>query len=249
MSLLNEETRRKLRELNLNEMIEAIDEQAQDIGYSTMSFEDRMKMAIDFVYQKKYNSKVERLIKAAKFRIANASFNDIYYTDRGLDKEKLLSLSTAQFIDAHSSVIFHGFTGSGKSYLACALGKQACIHGIKTRYIRIPDLLMLRDEATLVPLGISKLLRKFTNYKLLILDEWLLDDLTEEEQHFLFELIERRHDNSSTIFCTQFKKEDWHARLGGGVHADAMMDRIVHNAAWMFTGNLNMRQLYAKKQN
>ncbi|MFB9989322.1 ATP-binding protein, partial [Bacillus benzoevorans] len=215
MSLLNEETRRKLRELNLNEMIEAIDEQAQDIGYSTISFEDRMKMAIDFVYQKKYNSKVERLIKAAKFRIANASFNDIYYIDRGLDKEKLLSLSTAQFIDTHSSVIFHGFTGSGKSYLACALGKQACIHGIKTRYIRIPDLLMLRDEATLVPQGISKLLRKFTNYKLLIFDEWLLDDLTEEEQHFLFELIERRHDNSSTIFCTQFKKEDWHARLGG----------------------------------
>lgn len=249
MSLLNEETRRKLRELNLNEMIEAIDQQAQDIGYSTMSFEDRMKLAIDFVYQKKYNSKVERLIKSAKFRIANASFNDIYYIDRGLDKEKLLSLSTVQFIDAHSSVIFHGFTGSGKSYLACALGKQACIHGIKTRYIRIPDLLMLRDEATLVPQGISKLLKKFTNYKLLILDEWLLDDLSEEEQHFLFELIERRHDNSSIIFCTQFKKEDWHARLGGGVHADAMMDRIVHNAAWMYTGNLNMRQFYAMKQN
>jgi DNA replication protein DnaC len=249
MSLLNEETRRKLRELNLSEMIEAIDEQTQDIGYSTMSFEDRMKMAIDFVYQKKYNSKVERLIKAAKFRIENASFNDIYYIDRGIDKEKLLSLSTAQFIDTHSSVIFHGFTGSGKSYLACALGKQACIHGIKTRYIRIPDLLMLRDEATLVPQGISKLLKKFTNYKLLIFDEWLLDDITEEEQHFLFELIERRHDNSSTIFCTQFKKEDWHARLGGGVHADAMMDRIVHNAAWLFTGNLNMRQFYAKKQN
>lgn len=248
MSLFNEETRRKLRELNLNEMIEAIDQQAQAIGYSTMSFEDRMKMAIDFVYQKKYNSKVDRLIKSAKFRIANASFNDIYYINRGLDKEKLLSLSTVQFIDTHSSVIFHGFTGSGKSYLACALGKQACIHGIKTRYIRIPDLLMLRDEATLVPQGISKLLKKFTNYKLLIFDEWLLDDLSEEEQHFLFELIERRYDNSSTVFCTQFKKEDWHARLGGGVHADAMMDRIVHNAAWMFTGNLNMRQFYAKTQ-
>ncbi len=111
MSLLNEETRRKLRELNLNEMIEAINQQAQDIGYSTMSFENRMKLAIDFVYQKEYNSKVERLIKSAKFRIVNASFNDIYYIDRGLDKEKLLSLSTVQFIDAHSSVIFHGFTG------------------------------------------------------------------------------------------------------------------------------------------
>jgi DNA replication protein DnaC len=248
MRLLNEETRRKLRELNLSEMIEAIDQQAQDIGYSTMPFEDRMKFAIDFVYQKKYNNKVERLIKLAKFRIANASFNDIYYIDRGLDKEKLLNLSTVQFIDTSTSVIFHGFTGSGKSYLACALGKQACMQGIRTRYIRIPDLLMLRDEATLTTQGISKLLKKFTNYKLLILDEWLLDDLSEEEQHFLFELIERRHETSSTIFCTQFKKEDWHARLGGGVHADAMMDRIVHNAAWAFTGNLNMRQLYAKKQ-
>lgn len=78
MSLLNEETRRKLRELNLSEMIEAIDQQAQDIGYSTMSFEERMKLAIDFVYQNKYNSKVDRLIKSAKFRIANASFHDIY---------------------------------------------------------------------------------------------------------------------------------------------------------------------------
>ena len=249
MSLLNEETRRKLRELNLGEMIESIDQQAQDIGYSTMPFEDRMKLAIDFVYQKKYNSKVERLIKSAKFRITNASFNDIYYIDRGLDKEKLLSLSTGQFIDTNSSVIFHGFTGSGKSYLACALGKQACMQGIKTRYIRIPDLLMLRDEATLAPQGLSKLLQKFTNYKLLILDEWLLDDLSETEQHFLFELIERRHDTSSTVFCTQFKKEDWHTRLGGGVHADSMMDRIIHNAAWMFTGTLNMRQFHADKLN
>jgi len=249
MSLLNEETRRKLRELNLSEMIEAIDQQAQDIGYSSMPFEDRMKMAIDFVHQKKYNSMVDRLMKSAKFRIANASFHNIYYIDRGLDKEKLLNLSTAQFIDSSSNIVFHGFTGSGKSYLACALGRQACMQGIRTQYIRTPDLLMLRDEATLTPQGLSKLLKKFTSYKLLILDEWLLDDLSEEEQHFLFELIERRHDTSSTIFCTQFKKEDWHVRLGGGVHADAMMDRIVHNAAWVFTGNLNMRQFYSKNQN
>jgi len=153
---MNEETRRKLRELNLSEMIEAIDQQAHDIGYSGIAFEDRMKLAIDFVYQKKYNGKVERLINSAKFRIANASFSDIHYIDRGLEKEKLLNLSTVQFIDMNSNIIFHGFTGSGKSYLACALGKQACMQGIKTRYIRIPDLLMLRDEATLAPQGISK---------------------------------------------------------------------------------------------
>lgn len=246
MSLLSEESRRKLRELNLSEMIEAIDTQSQDIGYSVLSFEDRMKLAIDYVYQKKYNSKIQRLVKLAKFRITNASFNDIHYIERGLDRQKLLTLSTCQFVDSNSSVIFHGFTGSGKSYMACALGKQACMQGIRTRYIRVPDLLMLRDEASLSSQGIHKLLKKFSSYKLLLLDEWLLDDLSEEEQHFLFELIERRYDNSSTIYCTQFKREDWHTRLGGGVHADAMMDRIVHNAAWVYTGNLNMRQFYSK---
>ncbi len=246
MSLLNEETRRKLRELNFSEMIDAIDMQSQDIGYSGLLFEDRMKLAIDFVYQKKHNNKVQRLIKMAKFRITNASFNDIHYIDRGLDQQQLLSLSSCQFIDTNSSIIFHGFTGSGKSYLACAIGKQACMQGIRSRYIRIPDLLMLRDEATLSSQGLSKLLKKFSNYKLLILDEWLLDDLSDEEQHFLFELIERRYDLNSTLYCTQFKKEDWHARLGGGVHADAMMDRIVHNVAWVYTGNLNMRQFNSR---
>lgn len=247
MTLLNEETRRKLRELNLSEMIDAIETQSQDVGYAILPFEDRIKMAVDFVYQKKYNSKVQRLIKMAKFRITNASMNSIHYIDRGLDRQKLLALSNCQFIDTHSSIIFHGFTGSGKSYLACALGKQACMQGVRTRYIRIPDLLILRDEASLSAQGISKLLKKFSNYTLLVLDEWLLDDLSDGEQHFLFELIERRHDTSSTVFCTQFKKEDWHTRLGGGVHADAMMDRIVHNAAWVYTGNLNMRQFYAIK--
>lgn len=247
MSLLNEETRRKLRELNLSEMINAIDTQSQDVGYSTLSFEDRMKLAVDYVYQKKYNTKVQRLIKIAKFRLTNAALNDIYYIDRGLDRQKLMVLSNCQFIDTSTSVIFHGFSGSGKSYLACALGRQACLQGIRTRYIRTPDLFMLRDEAALTQQGIPKLLKKFSSYKLLILDEWLLDDLSDEEQHFLLELIERRHDCSSTIFCTQYKKEDWHSRLGGGVHADAMMDRIVHNAVWIYSGNKNMREFYSKK--
>jgi len=245
MSLLNEETRRKLRELNLGEMIDAIETQSQDVGYGQLSFEDRMKLAVDYVYQKKYNSKVQRLIKQSKFRITNANYRDIYYVNRGIDQQKLLSLSSCQFIDSSSSVIFYGFSGSGKSFLACALGNQACMQGIRTRYIRIPDLLMLRDEATLTKQGVSKLLKKLSSYKLLIFDEWLMDDFTEEEQHFIFELIERRHDNSSTIFCTQYKKESWHVRLGGGVHADAIMDRIVHNAAWVFSGDINMREFYA----
>ena len=82
---------------------------------------------------------------------------------------------------------------------------------------------------------------------MLILDEWLLNDMTEIEQHFIFELIERRYDCTSTIFCTQYKREDWHSRLGGGIHADAIMDRIVHTAVWVYSGDINMRELQAKE--
>jgi DNA replication protein DnaC len=248
MTMLDDETRRKLRELNLEDFIDAIDVQSKDISYSTMTFEERLKMAVDHLYQSKNNKKVKRLIRMSKFRIPNAAVTSIYYPDRGLDKEKLLSLATCQFIDTNSSIVFQGFTGSGKTYLACAMGKQACISGIRTRYIRVPDLLILRDEATLKEQGITKLLKKFSNYKLLILDEWLMDDLSVEEQHFLYELIERRYDCSSTIFCTQYQQVDWHERLGGDVHADAMMDRIVHNNVWVDAGQKNMRKFFGQQQ-
>ena len=98
------------------------------------------------------------------------------------------------------------------------------------------------------------LLSNYTNFSSCILScltrcrlAWLTT-LSEEEQHFLFELMERRHDGTSTIFCTQYRREDWHARLGGGVHADAIMDRIVHNAVWIETGSMNMREFYSKSR-
>ena len=111
----------------------------------------------------------------------------------------------------------------------------------------MPDLLTLYEEASVSKTGVSKLLTKWANYDLLILDEFLLNDLTQPEQLFLFELIERRYDKTSTMFCTQYRMEDWHARLGGGVHADAILDRIVHNVGVVYSGRLNMREVHAVK--
>ena len=246
--MINDETRRKLRELNLGELITVLDIQSHDTSYISLSFDERMQRMVDYLYQEKYNSKVQRLIKLSKFRLPKAEINDIHYIERGIDRQIIMELSTCQFINNCTNVIFQGFTGSGKTYLACALGRQSCKHQVRTKYIRIPDLLMERDEATLVPNGVQKLLKKYGCYGVLILDEWLLDDISEDEQHFLFELIERRHDGFSTIFCTQYRKEDWHSRLGGGVHADAIMDRIVHNAVWVDTGSMNMREFYSKRK-
>ncbi len=146
------------------------------------------------------------------------------------------------------NVICQGFAGSGKTFLACALGKHACKKGTKSFYIRVPDLLYSLDEAKLKQNGITKLLNKISKFELLILDEWLLNDLFHEERHFLFELIERRYLSSSTIFCTQYKKSDEHERLGGKIHADSIMDRIVHDSFRIETGTVNMRKKEAKER-
>lgn len=241
--MINDETRRKLREMNLEEMITVLDLQSADNTFTALPFDDRIKMLVDYIYQEKYNGKVKRLLKQAHFRIPNAEVRDIYYTDRGLEREIMMELTTCQFIHTSSNIIFQGFTGSGKSFLACALGRQACKQGIQTRYIRIPDLFMLRDEAAEEKMGICKLLKKYSNYTLLLLDEWLLSDYSDDELHFLFELLERRYNESSTVFCTQYKVEDWHTRLGGGVIADSIMDRIIHRSFRVYSGNINMREL------
>ena len=175
--MINDETKRKLRELNLDEVIAALELQQSDINSVTLSFDERMQRLVDYLYQEKYNSKIQRLMKMSKFRIPKAEFHDIYYTARGIDKGVIQELSTCQFIDRNSDIIFQGFTGSGKTFLACALGKQACKQQVRTFYIRLPDLLMEHDESTLVPKGSAKLLKKYSSYKLLILDEWLLEEI------------------------------------------------------------------------
>jgi DNA replication protein DnaC len=245
-AMMNEETRRKLREMNIDEMIKALDIQEQDPNYVALTFDERLQSAVDYLYQEKYNGRIQRLIKQSKFRIPNADMTTMIYKGRGIDQNAILELSTCQFIGRNSHVILQGFTGSGKTYLACALGKQACKQRIRTRYVRLPDILMEHDESRLMPKAKTKLLKKYCSYGLLVIDEWLLEDISDEEQHFLFELVERRHDSASTIFCTQYRKSDWHTRLGGGIHADAIMDRIVHNAVWIETGDLNMREYCAK---
>jgi DNA replication protein DnaC len=246
--MINDETRRKLREMCLEDMIKSLDIQDADPFYAPLSFDDRIKMLVDYTYQEKYNDRVKRLFRQAHFRFPNAEIRDIYYLERGLDKELITELSTCQFVHNSSNIIISGFTGSGKSYLACALGRQACTQKIRTYYIRVPDILTLRDEAAEEKQGLSKLLKKFGSNKVLVLDEWLMEEYSDVELHFLFELIERRYETASTIFCTQFKIEDWHTRLGGGVLADSIMDRIIHKAFRVYSGDINMRELLAKRE-
>jgi len=245
--MLNDETKRKLRELNIGEIIDAIEFQNQDSITISLPFDERIQRMVDYLYQEKYNGKIQRLIRSAKFRFPQADIHSVYYDGRTLNRDAVIELSTCQFVRNNQSVVFQGYTGSGKTFLACSLGKEACRQQIRTRYIRLPDLLMEYDDSKLIAGQEKKLITKYSKIPLLILDEWLMADISAEELHFLFELTERRSDTTSTIFCTQYSKKDWIKKLGQGVYAEAIVDRYAYNTTWIETGKTNMREYCSKK--
>jgi len=239
--MLGSETNRKLRDMGASHLLAAIEAQNEEICMG-MSFAERMQMIVDEAHSEFASEKVEGLIGRAHLRYPDADIRKIDFAEeRKLDRVTLAELATCGFVSRGTDVVLQGFTGSGKTYIACALAKEACKQRIRTYYIRIPDLEEQWRVSRLTTGASQKLISKFGRYDVLVLDEWLLDKPDDDFRSMLMELSELRCDGKSTIFCTQYHKKDWHARLRGGVHADAITDRIVHNAVWLETGETNMR--------
>ena len=245
--MIDQETRRKLRIIGVPEALVIIDMMATDPSYADMGFDEKMRVIVDYIAQEKENASVKKLLQRAHFRITSADISSVIYEGRPLSRDVVNGLGTCQFVDSTTDVIIVGYTGTGKTFLACSIGRQACKHCMSTLYVRMPDLLMSRDEDLASGIPESKILKKYARYKVLIVDEWLMDPLNPDQMRFFLELVDRRYDKASTIWCSQYRVEDWHARLGGGTHADAIMDRIVHNAVTLLTGEVNMRELTSPK--
>ena len=242
MSRLDTETKRKLREMGVTSLVDAFEIQDDTLTLG-MVFEERVKLAVDDAHAAFSHAKVKGLIRRAGLRYPNADLRRLDLIEqRGLDRGVIAQLGTCAFITRQQNVVFQGFTGSGKSYLGSALAKQACQHRYRAHYIRMPDLEETWAAARDRPAGKEKWLRKYAAFTLLVIDEWLLDLPSDDVRSMLLELLERRYDDASTVFCTQYAKKDWHQRLGSDVHADAIMDRIVHNTIWIETGQTNMRE-------
>lgn len=242
MTRLDSETKRKLREMGVGALADAFDAHDDALALG-LAFEERIQLVVDDAHSSFANSKVEGLIRRAGLRYPDADLRRVDMVEqRGLDRGVLAQLGACSFIQRQQNVVFQGFTGSGKSYLGSALAKAACQHRYRAHYIRMPDLEESWAAARDKPGGREKWLRKYAAFTLLVIDEWLLDAPGDDLQSMLLELLERRYDAASTVFCTQYAQKDWHQRLGSGVHADAIMDRIVHNTIWITTGEMNMRE-------
>lgn len=230
--MTNQSTIDKLIEMRLTALADTFRNQLSDPRMKEIPFEDRLGMLVDIEYTSRKNNRLRRLIRQAELDQPDASIMDINYTSgRKLNKSLLQRLATCEYITEHRNIFITGATGSGKTYLACAFGMEACKQYYSVKYVRLPDLLfdleMARSEGSY-----KKVMAKYTNPVLLILDEWLLLKLSESESKDIFELLHKRRKKSSTIFCSQFRQEGWYDQLGGdsSTIADAILDRIVHDA-------------------
>ena len=192
----------------------------------------------------------QETIRKADFNQEHACIEDIeYHSDRKLNENLILRLSTCAYIHENHNIIIMGASGNGKTYMACAFGNAACRNFYTVRYIRLPDL--LNELAVARAEGIfKKVVTQYKKVKLLILDEWMLVSLTETEVRDLLEIIEARHHKGSTIFCSQFDPQGWHQKIGQDTLADAILDRIVHDSyTILIDGNDSMRKRKGIQQN
>ena len=227
--MLNQQTFDKLYIMKLLGMAEGFKEQLQQPSFQDLSFDQRFGMLVDRQWTWKENNRLKRLLKEAKLKL-QASVEDIdYRTSRGIEKSVLMNLASCNWIRNHQNVLISGPTGVGKTFLACALAQKACREGFRTLYLRMPQffyqIALARADGSY-----GNLMKKFSKTHLLVLDDLGLAPLTDTERRDLLEVIEDRHGTTSTLITSQLPVENWHDHIGDPTIADAILDRIIHNA-------------------
>ncbi len=220
----------KLDSMKLYGMSDGLKEQIASSAYKDLSFEERFSMLVDKEMVCRDNRKLQMLLRKAHLRYPNACIEDINFRiKRGIIKQVILKLAQNEWIRNKQNIIITGSTGVGKSYIACAFGNNACRLGISSYYVRLPRLLkdfeIARTDGRYI-----KLLQRLSRVKLLIVDDGGLSSLSDVERRDFLEITEDRHNVRSTIICGQLPIDKWHDVIGDPTIADAICDRLIHNA-------------------
>lgn len=227
--MLEHPTLDKLLELKLNGMHAALKEQIAMPECRNLSFEERLGLLIDRESDVRTNRRVAIRLRMASLRQDACIENIDFRHPRSLDRSVVMSLASCNWIAKHRNCLITGPTGTGKSYLACALANKACREGYSTRYVRMSrllgDLIIARKDGSYLDL-----LRKLARIELLVLDDWGVTPLSDEGRRDLLELMDDRYDRKSTVVTSQLPPDDWHAYLADPTMADAILDRLLHNA-------------------
>jgi DNA replication protein DnaC len=228
-AMLNEQTFDKLYGLKLFGMAEGFKEQIQQPALRDLSFEERFGLLVDRQWTFKEDCRLQRLLKEAKLKL-NACAEDIDYKHpRNIDKSMMMNLLSCHWIQKYQNVIISGPTGVGKTFLACALAQKACRQGYRVFYIRLSKLLY-HLALSKADGSYPKTMRKLLKTQLLVLDDFGLAPLSDPERRDLLEVIEDRHGTSATLLTSQLPIENWHEHIGDPTIADAILDRLIHNA-------------------
>jgi DNA replication protein DnaC len=227
--MLTQQSLDKLNTMKLSGMAEAFEQQLGSAEHACLSFEDRFGLLVDSEWIAREQRKLTRRLRSAKLRHA-ASLEDVDFKHpRHLDRQQVLSLGSCAWIQSRHNLVIIGPTGIGKSYLSCAFVERACRRGYSATYVRLPRLLhelaVARGDGSYV-----RLLSRLARLDLLAIDDWLLAPLRDAERRDLIEVVEERSERASTLIASQVPVKGWHAGIGDPNQADAICDRLLHNA-------------------
>jgi DNA replication protein DnaC len=227
--MLIEETFQKLSQMKMHGFVNALNEQQESGSYRKLSFDERFGMLVDREWTERETRRLTRRLQQAKLR-EQACVEDIDYRHpRGLDRALMQRLATGKWIGQRENLLVIGPTGAGKTYIACALTQKACRLGFSALYRRVPrllnELLVARADGSL-----ARLLTRLAKADVLVLDDWGLAPLADQERRDLLEVLDDRYGNRSTIVASQLPVAEWHKIIGEPTVADAILDRLVHRA-------------------
>jgi len=228
--MLNEPTVERLRTLRLDAMVSAWQEQQASPEIRTLDFDERFGLLVEAQWLQRENRRLKRNLSEAKLRMPHACTEDIDCGgQRDLDRGMIRRLATCAWVAEHRAVVVTGATGTGKTFVACALAQQACRHGHRALYRRAPrlydELRLARADGTY-----ARLLAQWARIDVLVVDDWGLVPLRDEERRDLLEVLDDRHGLRSTIITSQLPTSEWHLCIGDPTVADAICDRVLHGA-------------------